>query len=218
MDFDKIFHFLIDLQINNNRNWFNDNKSRYEEAKDEFLQFLGDFLPQLKALDPQINVDDPKKCMFRIYRDVRFSKNKAPYKTNFGAFFAKDGRKSGHAGYYMHIEPDHCFIGGGIYKPDAQSLKAIRQHIYDHPEDFKNIIKNDEFQSYFPEIHGEKLKRAPKDFPKEFKDIELLKHKSYAMIHPVSNEFWAQKDLKKQLLKIYKIQLPFNHFLNEAVD
>ena len=106
MDFGKIFHFLIDLEINNNRNWFNDNKLRYEEAKDEFVIFLDDFLSKLKAIDPQINVEDPNKCMFRIYRDVRFSKNKAPYKTNFGAYIAKDGRKSGNAGYYMHIEPD----------------------------------------------------------------------------------------------------------------
>lgn len=218
MDFGKIFHFLIDLEINNNRNWFNDNKLRYEEAKDEFVMFLDDFLSKLKAIDPQINVEDPNKCMFRIYRDVRFSKNKAPYKTNFGAYIAKDGRKSGNAGYYMHIEPDRCFVGGGIYKPDAPSLKAIRQYIFDHTKDFKDIIKNDKFQSYFPEIYGEKLKRAPKDFPKNFEEIELLKHKSYAMIHPVKNEFWEQNDLERQLIEIYKCLLPFNHFLNKAVE
>ena len=217
MDFGKIFHFLIDLQINNNRKWFNDNKIRYEEAKDEFLLFLDGFLPQLKSIDPQINIEDPKKYMFRIYRDVRFSKNKAPYKTNFGAYIAKDGRKSGNAGYYIHIEPDHCFIGGGIYKPDAESLKAIRQYIFNHTRDFKSIIENEEFHSYFPEIHGEKLKRAPKDFPNDFENIELLKHKSYAMIHRVENEFWFQKDLQKHLIEIYKYLLPFNHFLNKSI-
>ncbi len=218
MDFKTIYQFLIDLQINNNRTWFNANKQRYLEAKELFENFVNQLIQGLKTIDETIDVENAKDCVFRIYRDTRFSKNKAPYKENFGASIVRGGRKSPFAGYYINIEPDQSFVGGGIYHPDSRVLKALRQHIFDHTEVFKHIVNDKSFKVCFPEICGDKLKMAPKGFPKDFAEIDLLKHKDYAVIHKLDNDFFLQDDVLKQLLKICEIQKPFNDFLNESLE
>ncbi|PID68586.1 MAG: TIGR02453 family protein [Flavobacteriia bacterium] len=218
MNFKTIFQFLIDLQINNNRAWFNANKQRYVEAKALFDAFVDQLIQGLKTVDESIDVENAKECVFRIYRDTRFSKNKAPYKENFGASIARGGRKSPFAGYYIHIEPDSSFIGGGIYHPESSVLKTLRQHVFDHTKAFKHIINDTTFKAYFPKIYGDKLKMAPKGFSKDFSAIDLLKHKDYAVIHKLDNDFFLQDDVLTQLLKIYEIQKPFNDFLNESLE
>ena len=217
MDFKMIFEFLIDLQFNNNKIWFKENNDRYQQAKAGVEQFIEILLPKLKQLDESIDVTSPKECIFRIFRDVRFSKNKEPYKTNFGAFMAKGGRKRSYAGYYIHIEPDKSFIGGGIYMPESNILQAIRTEIYENTEEYKRIINNSNFRKYFPEIHGEKLTLAPKGFPKDFKNIDLLKNKHYAVAYPVKNSFWLESAIFENLMDIFHTQYPFNQFLNRAV-
>ncbi len=214
MNFRTIYQFLIELQINNNRAWFNDNKQRYLEAKKLFETFVDRLIQKLKTVDQSIDVESAKDCVFRIYRDTRFSKNKTPYKENFGASITRGGRKSPFAGYYIHIETDNSFVGGGIYHPDSGVLKALRQHIFEHTEEFKQIINDKNFKVYFPKIYGDKLKMAPKGFAKDFSDIDLLKHKDYAVIHKLDNDFFLQDDVVKQVLKIYEILKPFNDFLN----
>ncbi len=218
MNFKTIYQFLIDLQINNNRAWFNANKQRYVEAKELFDTFVDQLIQGLKTVDESIDVENAKACVFRIYRDTRFSKNKAPYKENFGASIARGGRKSPFAGYYIHIEPDRSFVGGGIYHPESSVLKVLRQHIFNDTKAFKHIINDKTFKAYFSQIYGDKLKMAPKGFPKDFSNIDLLKHKDYAIIHKLDNDFFLQDDVLTQLLKIYKIQKPFNDFLNTAVE
>ena len=212
------FEFLIDLRFHNNRNWFNENKDRYLEAKAEFDTLVNTLIPRLKSMDPTVTVTSAKDSVFRIYRDVRFSKNKEPYKTNFGALMGHGGRKSPFAGYYLHFQPDESFIGGGIYQPDGPTLKALREGLYHNIDDFKAIINAPEFRKFFPEIHGEKLKMAPKGFPKDFPDIELLKHKHYAVLHPIPNELWFEKDVVDHILQVYKVQSKYNQFLNALLD
>ena len=158
-----------------------------------------------------------KECTFRIFRDVRFSKNKLPYKTNFGAYIAKGGRKSPFAGFYVHIEPTDSFVGGGVYMPESKYLKAIRTGIFEDVEAYKTIINSAEFKKYFDGVYGEKLKSAPRDFPKEFSDIELLKNKHYAVVHQVSDAFWTSENLFDNLSQIFEIQFRFNAFLNKAI-
>ncbi|MDT8402168.1 MAG: DUF2461 domain-containing protein [Bacteroidales bacterium] len=218
MNLKLILEFLIDLRFNNNRAWFKENNPEYQKAKSEFEQLIEILLPLLKQIDESIDVTSPAECIFRIFRDVRFSENKEPYKTNFGAFISKEGRKGPYAGYYIHVEPDRSFIGGGIYMPEPNILKAIRTEIYENIDEFKGIINRDEFKGYFPDIFGEKLKMPPKGFPKDFRDIDLLKHKHYAVAHNVENTFWTGgNNLVDNLLDIFKIQYPFNTFLNRAV-
>jgi uncharacterized protein (TIGR02453 family) len=217
MNFTKIFDFLKNLEQNNNRPWFDENKETYEAAKSDFEQFIDVLIPRLKEFDDDIDVFSSKECIFRIYRDVRFSKNKDPYKTNFGAYIVKGGRKSPYAGYYVHIQPSESFIGGGIYQPSPEVLKSVRKEIYENIDEFKEIINDARFKKYFPELYGEALKTAPKDFPKDFPDIDLLKFKHYTVIHNIKDSFYSSPDLLEKLIEIFKVQYPFNRFLNEGV-
>jgi len=218
MDFKSIQEFLIELKFNNNRPWFKENEKRYKAAKQEFSSFIDELIVELKKFDKSIDVESSKECLFRIFRDVRFSKNKEPYKTNFGAFISKGGRKSNYAGYYVHFEPDQSFIGGGIYMPQGPVLKAIRTEIFHEPETFKKIVQSKEFSNSFDGIFGDKLKLAPKGFSKDFEDIELLKHKHYAVSHDVSNDFWLKGNVLKKTVDVFKVQQKLNEFLNKAVD
>lgn len=217
MDFKMIFEFLIDLQFNNNKIWFKENQDRYQKAKAGFEEFIEILLPKVSLLDESIDVTSSKECIFRIFRDVRFSKNKEPYKKNFGSFISKGGRKSPYAGYYIHIEPDKSFIGGGIYMPESKILNAIRTEIYEKTEEYKNIINTSTFKKYFPEIYGDRLKMSPKGFPKDFEDIDLLKHKHYAVAYNVKDSFWNATDVIENLINIFHVQYPFINFLNRAV-
>lgn len=212
-----ILEFLIDLKFNNNKLWFGDNKERYQEAKGEFEQLIGSILTELKHMDSRIAVTSSKDCIFRIFRDVRFSKNKEPYKTNFGALIAPGGRKKSYAGYYIHIEPDESFVGGGSYMPEPDVLRAVRKEIYENVNEFKQIINEENFRKYFPDIYGEKLTLAPKGFPKDFKDIDLLKYKHYAVAFPVSNSFWTAENIIEEIMEIYRALYPFNNFLNRVI-
>lgn len=217
MELRNTFEFLVDLRLNNERNWFKENENRYKLAKLEFENYIDLLIPELKKIDETIDVISAKSCMFRIFRDVRFSKNKEPYKNNFGAFIAKGGRKSPFAGYYVHFEPDGSFLGGGIYMPQPNYLKAIRTTIFNNPKKYMNIIDNPKFKEVFGGIYGEKLKTAPRGFPKDFPDIDLLRNKHYAVIKNIDSEFWFKKDNIKKATKIFEVQYEFNKYLNEIV-
>ncbi len=212
------YEFLTGLKMNNNREWFNTNKSKYIEAKEEFEKFVGALISEIKEIDNSIGEQEAKNCVFRIYKDVRFSKNKEPYKTNFGAVIAKGGRKSPYAGYYFHFEPGGSFMGGGIYMPQPDILRAIRNAIYNDSSHLKKIINNRNFKNTFGEIHGEKLKSYPRGFNKYFEDIELIKYKHYTVIKEVDDDFWFNQDMIKNILKIVEAQYNFNKYLNSIID
>ncbi|HKJ43447.1 MAG TPA: DUF2461 domain-containing protein, partial [Sunxiuqinia sp.] len=175
-----LIDFLKDLRKNNHKEWFDNNRDHYEESRQQMLFFTELMIQEIAKFDPDIPMLNPKECLFRIYRDVRFSKDKTPYKTHMGAFVARNGRKSDRAGYYIHIEPGNSFLGGGVWGPAADHLKAIRSEIFDNAEGFREIINDEDFQKYYSHIHGDKLKTAPKGFPKDFEDVDLLRYKSYA--------------------------------------
>lgn len=217
MNLQQALEFLMELQVNNNRSWFKENEKKYKAAKANFESFIDTLIPSLKLLDDSIDVENAKACMFRIFRDVRFSKNKEPYKNNFGAFIAKGGRKSVFSGYYIHMEPESSFLGGGIYMPQAPYLLAIRTAIFKNPENYKKIIQNPAFVETFGGIFGEKLKTAPKGFPKDWPDIELIRNKHYAVSHEVANEFWVEGDPLAGALEVFQKQVAFNRYLNEIV-
>jgi len=217
MPLQKSLEFLTQLRHNNDRAWFNANKALYHEAKIEFENVIDTLIPIIKEVDPEIDVANAGECMFRIFRDVRFSHDKLPYKTNFGAFVARGGRKSPYAGYYIHLESGGSFAGGGIYRPEAKYLAAIRAHIYEHTAAFKKIIDSADFKRCFKDIYGEKLKSSPRDFPKDFEDIHLLAYKDYAVIQSIDDSQWESADIMNTLREIIEIQYPFNRFLNDAV-
>ncbi len=218
MDLHGTINFLGELKANNNKEWFQANKSLYDDARGEFEQLIAILIPVIRGIDPDVDVVSPKECLFRIFRDVRFSKDKSPYKTNFGAFIAKGGRKSPYAGYYLHIEPGASFVGGGVYMPESHYLKAIRNEIFENVDEYKAIIDREGFRKFFGGIFGEKLKTAPKGFPKDFPDIDLLKNKHYAVTHRVEDDFWFSGSLVDDVAEMFSALYGLNRFLNNAIS
>ncbi len=212
----KILSFLEELSRNNNREWFQDNKPRYQEAHAQLLGFLEEMIPRMADVDPAIKGLQPKQCVFRIYRDVRFSKDKRPYKTNFGASINRGGRKISAPGYYLHLEPGKSFIGGGIYMPPPAELKAIRNEIYFNSKEFLSIINAPEFQMEL--MQDDKLKLAPKGFPKDYKHVDLLKYKHYVVGHALSDEDVMGADFEDLFLETITRVHQLNKFLYRALD
>jgi uncharacterized protein (TIGR02453 family) len=214
----QILNFLSELKENNNKEWFDQNRDRYQECRKKVLFLTELIIHEAGKFDPEIGVQDPKNCVFRIFRDVRFSNDKTPYKTNMGSFIAKGGRKSVSAGYYLHIEPGASFVGGGSYCPPPDALKAIRTEIFDHPEDFKQLVYNESFRKVYPEFYDDKLKTAPKGFPKDFPDIDLLKYKSFAFGSAIDDSIVTSDAFVGKILSTMKELYPVNRFLNTALD
>ncbi len=208
--------FLKELEENNNKEWFNDNKPLYLAAKENVEDTVALFIDAISLFDSSIAGLRPKDCLFRIFKDVRFSKDKTPYKTNFGASITKDGRKSGNAGYYFHLKHNDSFIGGGIYCPPTKALNKVRNQIIDDPESFKGIIESKNFKSYFGEIYGDKLKTAPKGFDKNHPEIELLRHKSYVALHKMDNKKVLDDNFANYGVDVLKEIKELNHYINQA--
>lgn len=214
----KVLDFLQDLAVNNNKEWFHANRNRYEESRDTMLFVTEVLINEIRKFDPGISVMNPKDCMFRIFRDVRFSNDKRPYKTNFGIFIAKGGRKSMHAGYYLHIEPGTSFTGGGIYMPPAEPLKIIRNYLAEHGDEFMELINNKDFRSVYPEMHEHKLKTAPKGFPKDHPYIDLLRYKSFVFSTSLENKLITSDDFIQYVVNAFQKLQPVNELINTILD
>lgn len=214
-----VIDFLTQLQANNNREWFQENKKMYEMAKSEVELFVRSMIPEIARFDPSIQYVEAKDCMFRIFRDVRFSKNKAPYKTNMGAWITSSGRKSPGPGYYIHIQPGESFLAGGVYMPEPDQLKRIRQEIYYNAKEFKSILADKRSKKFFTGLSEmDKQKLAPRDFPKDFPDVDLLKHKHYTVDHPVTDQQINSEKLREIVVQVFEAMLPLNRFLFRAMQ
>lgn len=212
--------FLKDLKSNNTREWFNDNKTKYEEAKKNFEEFIDALIMVIAVFDPSIGHQTAKNATFRIYRDVRFSEDKSPYKTNFGAHFTSAHKKSemhSRAGYYIHLEPGQSMLAGGAYMPQGDWLKGIREEISYNADELKEIINEKSFKEYFGEMEGEKLKTAPRDYPKDHPEIELLKYKSFLAVNRCSDKQVLSDDFFKHSIDVCKALYPFDQFLNRSL-
>jgi uncharacterized protein (TIGR02453 family) len=212
-----ILSFLKDVEKNNNREWFHANKERYEEAKKEFETFINALIPEIIKFDKSIINLTAKDCVFRIYNDVRFAKNKLLYKSNMGAYIARGGKNRGYAGYYFHIENDNCFLGGGIYMPSAENLKLIRQEIYYNFKEISGILSSKSLQKYFKMLDDFKVSRVPKEFPKDAESAELLKYKGYTVLSSLEKKQLLSDDLIHHVAGVFKTLTPLNNFLNRAL-
>lgn len=195
----------------------------YDAAKKDFEAFINQLIPAITKIDSTVGTLEAKDCIFRIHRDVRFSHDKTPYKPNFGAYISRGGKGANFAGYYFHIENDGSFMGGGIYMPQPNILKAIRTEIFENTAEFKKIIENKNFKKYYKEVwYGDKpedkLKTAPKGFPKDFEYIEILKYKNFALWHDLSFEQLAKPDLLDYVTTVYSEMVAFNDFFNRVVE
>ena len=214
----QIFDFLNELKDNNNREWFNDNKDHYKAALGEFEGIVGQLIASIGQFDDAIRLLEPKECIFRIYKDIRFSKNKEPYKTNMGAYLARGGRKSRFSGYYAHFEPNGSFLSGGIYMPESTVLNRVREDIDLYYDDLINIIDNPSFKKFFPELHGDRLKTIPKGYSKDNPAAEILKHKSLYVARMLSNNEVDSPSYVAEATETFRELKPFNDFLNRAIE
>src|SRR6195952_217241 len=213
------FDFLKELAKNNNRDWFQANKERYESARANVIEFAGELLKQMHIIDPSIDEAlDPKKCVMRIYRDIRFRIDKTPYKNNFGISIPTLGSKSGGVEYYFQIQPGKSFIAGGYWMPETEYLKKIRQEIDYNAAELKRIIDNAEFKKLFGDFRAqEQLKTAPREYDADNENIGLLKLKSFIVFHKVKDKDLLKPGAVENIVSICSKIYPLNVFLRNAL-
>ena len=212
--------FLDDLKANNNRDWFLDNKKRYEVFKKDYQQLVADFLDAMKPLDPTLKMLEVKNCVFRINRDIRFSKDKSPYKDHLGIWMSSGAKGMNRSGYYVHIGRTGSFIAGGFYCPEAEDLKKVRKEIAFFHEDLEEIMHDKNFQKEFGDFDRNEnnvLKNPPRGYEKDHPAIEYLKLKSFETsqkfdINEVLKEDFVAKTVKKLI-----VLKPLNDFINRAL-
>lgn len=216
MDFKPLLSFLTQLAKNNNKDWFDAHKKEYETLRKEWISFVGESITAVSTFHPAIASLDPKKCIFRINRDIRFSKDKSPYKNNFGMSLNPGGKNEDFCGYYLHIQPGNCFIAGGAYMPAPERLSAIRQEIdYNFPA-FQKIVTAKDFKARFGALSGDKLVRPPKGYEADNPAIDFLKHKGFIAEHKVSDKEICDPGFMKTFIKSAQTMKPLLDFLNEA--
>lgn len=212
-----VLRFLQDLERNNNKAWFDANRARYEEARADFEDFVQALISEIDKFD-SMGMLQAKECIFRINRDMRFSKDKTPYKTNFGALIGPGGKKSTRQGYYMHVAPHNgSFVGGGLYMPMPDDLAKFRQAIARDASPFKKIINAKEFQLYFGPLEGETLATAPKGYPKDHPAIELLKLKEVTTGVNLTDKEILAPDVVQHVARLCKALKPFLAYIDSAL-
>jgi uncharacterized protein (TIGR02453 family) len=210
--------FLGLLQAHNNREWFEKNRAAYEQARESFEIFV-DRLIHAYGRTEDFKGVAARDCIFRIYRDVRFSKDKSPYKTNMGALIAAGGRRSGRQGYYFHLAPhDESMIAGGLYMPSGEEIGKFRRAIARDARPFKQIIGARDFKKYFGTLEPEKLKNAPLGVPRDHPEIELLKWKQVVVRHRLGDEQVSAPDLVPYAVRVFKAMKPFLDYLNSILE
>ncbi|SHG55797.1 DUF2461 domain-containing protein [Flavobacterium johnsoniae] len=213
--------FLDDLKKNNNRDWFQDNKKRYEVFKKDYHQLVSDFLDAMKPLDPTLELLEVKNCTFRINRDIRFSKDKSPYKAHLGIWMSSGIRGLNRAGYYVHIEKGASFIAGGFYSPEAEDLKKVRKEIAFFYDDLQEILNDKNFKKEFGSLdinENNSLKSMPRGYEKDHPAIEFLKLKSFTATQKYDISEVTQKDFVSKVSKKLIALKPLNEFINRALD
>jgi len=213
-------NFLKALKKNNSKEWFDKNRKTYETAKGDFAGFVQEVIHQFSKKEPSVSGMLAKQCMFRINRDVRFSKDKSPYKTNMGAYINSGGKKSILAGYYFHCEPGQAFMGGGLWMPMPPELGKIRQEIDYNFADLKKILTNKKFKTVYGDLSRSAeytLTRVPKGYEADNPAAEYLKLKSFVALCPMKDTDLTSKDLVKKTVAAFEALQPLVHFINHAL-
>lgn len=212
------FKFLKQLGVNNNKTWFDAHRNAYEIAKADMEQVVEKLIVQLVAVEPALEGQKAKDCIYRIFRDVRFSKDKTPYKAHFSALFSKGGRKYEGAMYYLHLEPGKCFMGGGMWMPQPPLLKKVRQEIDYNFKEFKTIVEGRTFIKMFGKINGEQLKKLPQGYEADNPAMEYLKMKSFTVGSAITDEEVMSNAFVGKCMSICKGMKPFIDFLNRSIE
>jgi len=213
--------FLDDLKKNNNREWFQDQKKRYEIFKKDYHQLVSDFLDVMKPLDPSLELLEVKNCTFRINRDIRFSKDKSPYKAHLGVWMSSGAKGANRSGYYVHIEKGASFIAGGFYSPESEDLKKVRKEIAFFHDDLEAILTDKNFKKEFGSLdinENNSLKSMPRGYEKDHPAIEFLKLKSFTATQKYDISEVTKKDFVAKMSQKLITLKPLNEFINRALD
>jgi uncharacterized protein (TIGR02453 family) len=213
--------FLKDLHKNNDKSWFEKNRSVYEAAKADFAGFVQTLIDKHGKKDEDISALKAKDCMFRINRDVRFAKDKSPYKNNFGASISRGGKKSTHAGYYFHLQPGESFVGGGLWMPMPAEIKKIRQEVDYCYDEFKKMTESKKFTGVYGDLVKDSdtsLVKVPQGFEKDNPAAAYLKLKSFIAMKKLNDTTLTSKDLVKTTLEAFETLQPLLNFLNRAME
>ncbi|MCD6064705.1 MAG: hypothetical protein K0R82_2616 [Flavipsychrobacter sp.] len=210
--------FLTKLNKNNNKNWFDKHRKDYEAAKQDFEQLVNQLHGELCKIEPAMSDQRSKDCIFRIFRDVRFAKDKTPYKNHFGAYFSRAGKKAPDAGYYLHVEPGKSFVAGGLWMPETALLKATRQEIDYNLDEFNTILRQPGFKKHFKKLEGEQLKTLPQGYAADNRAIDYLKMKSFIVTTAVDDKDLTSKTFVSKVVKLFTVMKPLVDFLNRGLD
>lgn len=212
-----LYRFLGELAQNNERPWFYAHKGDYEHFRALWLADLQRVIDRLALSDPRLKYLQAKDCAYRIYRDTRFSPDKTPYKSFFSAAIGYGGRHHVGAGYYVHMGPAESGLYGGIWCPESACLKKLRKAIVDNIEEFREIIDNPEMLRLYPGWTGPKLKTAPKGYPKDHPEIELLRLTEYGKWHELDMSFFQNEDWPERMADLLAVLRPLNDFINYSL-
>lgn len=212
------YAFLRALKDNNNRDWFQENKAWYERARKDFESLVAQIIAQITSFDDEIGYLEPKKCIFRIYRDTRFSQDKSPYKTHFGAVFRQQGMDKT-SGYYLHIDPEESFLTCGHYMLLPEQLKKVRRGIYDDYETFRAILDEKKFKKEIGDLYRDEdmLKRVPNGFDKDNPAAEYMKLKHFYVLKAIPEDKLLSKDFVQYAGNVYRQMMPLSRFLNDLL-
>ncbi|MFL2433738.1 DUF2461 domain-containing protein [bacterium] len=214
----KTLSFLCSLKRHNDREWFKANRERYEtDVRQPMITFVERMESDLLDFAPEL-IANPKKSIYRIYRDTRFSGDKTPYKTHIAAIFPhRDLPKHESGGLYLHVAHDHVFVGGGLYRPTPQQLYRLREHIASHVDELQEIVTHSNFQKQFGELQGERLKRVPRGFDPQHPAAAYLKHKQLLAGVQRPASFATSPRLYSSVLRLFKRLAPMIHFINQPL-
>ncbi len=215
---EKSLSFIKSLAKNNNKAWFDKHRDEYQACKEDFEEFVSALIGHMAKSEPEFAELKAKDAIFRIFRDVRFSKDKTPYKAHLSAGLSKGGKKFAGAGYYIHIEPGKSMAGGGLWMPETPLLKAVRQEIDYNFKEFKQIISKAAFKKLFGDIEGERLKTLPQGYSADNPAAEYLKMKSFVASHKFGDVDLTSKNLVKKVGDVFATMKPFIDFMNRGLD
>lgn len=218
MDIAFVFEFLRELAANNNREWFHAHKPEYERARLEFEELLAAVIARISTFDESIRYVEPRQCTYRIYRDTRFSADKAPYKIHLGGYINARGKKSDHCGYYLHLQPEGSMLAGGCYCPSPALLKVLRQAIADNMDEYRSIVEDPSFRQYFPVVGESFLKTAPKGFSRDYPFLKYVQCKDFLVSYPLPDDFFLSADSLDRTEAVFRQLKRFSDFLNEIID
>lgn len=214
----RMLDFISLLKQNNNREWFSEHKAEYLEIRQQCFEEIDMLISSICLFDNSLAGATHKECTYRIYRDLRFSPDKTPFKTHFGIVLARHGKNCKEAGYYLHIEPGECALYGGVWFPEQKILNFLRHNIHENIEEFVEIMETPAFKENFPKLEGDKLKAMPRGFPKDCPHGEILKMKEFLVRKPYPDDFFDKKGWMEKVTDDIRTLKPFTDFLNFAFE